>query len=366
MQSLIGCCGSTEEREGELTKIPYSASGAKAKANESSTWNSFDGCYSKYQRSNEYDGIGFVLSEDAGIVGLDLDGCRNPRTGEISDDADRIVSQMQSYTEISPSESGLRIFIYGSLPKGRRRKGHVEMSDSGRFLTVTGNVHNGLGTIVHDQKAIDAVYRGVFSTGAVNAICDTTVVKPTALVDDEELLEQAASAKNGAKFCKLYYNRAVGDYPSDSEADLALCAQLAYWTNGDREQMDRLFRVSARYRPKWDERHGARTYGQMTITKVCEGRGDVFRQAAADETACEQYFDGNRFVVKRVADDIMSRHHFFTFADTEEIYVHDASEGIYSQGGEQIIRDETQRLLGDRTTNHYVSEVEGYIRRSRS
>jgi len=42
----------------------------------------------------------------------------------------------------------------------------------------------------------------------------------------------------------------------------------------------------------------------------------------------------------------------FTFADTEEIYIYDASEGTYGAGGEHIIRDETQRLLGDRTTNH--------------
>ena len=354
-----------EERDGKLTKIPYSISGIKARVDAPSTWCSYDECYATYLSSDEYDGIGFVLTKDVGLVGIDLDGCRDPQTGEISDEADRIVSQLQSYTEISPSQSGLHIWIYGTLPVGRRRKGPVEMYDSGRFLTVTGNVHNGLGTIVHDQKAIDAVYKSVFGTDAVNAIGDTIVVKPTALVDDEELLEKAASAKNGAKFCKLYYNGAVADYPSESEADLALCAELAFWTHSDHERMDRLFRGSARYRPKWDEKHGSQTYGQMTITKACEGRGDVYCDTTDDESDCEQYFDGNRFVAKRVADDIVSRHHFFTFADTEEIYVYDASEGIYGPGGEQVIRDETQRLLGDRTTNHYVNEVEGYIRRSR-
>ena len=72
-----------------------------------------------------------------------------------------------------------------------------------------------------------------------------------------------------------------------------------------------------------------------------------------------------RLAPKRVADVILSRYHFFTFADTEEVYVYNAGEGIYGPGGEQIIRDETQRLLGDRTTNHYVREVEGFIRRLR-
>lgn len=62
-----------------------------------------------------------------------------------------------------------------------------------------------------------------------------------------------------------------------------------------------------------------------------------------------QYSGGDRFSPKRVADDILSRHHFFTLTDTEQIYSCNADEGIYQPGGEQVIRDEAQKLLGDRT-----------------
>ncbi|MDR1014933.1 MAG: hypothetical protein LBL86_08175 [Coriobacteriales bacterium] len=55
------------------------------------------------------------------------------------------------------------------------------------------------------------------------------------------------------------------NYGSQSEADLALVTRLLYWSGGDMMQADRLFRTSGLMRPKWDERHGAATYGQMTL-----------------------------------------------------------------------------------------------------
>ncbi len=60
------------------------------------------------------------------------------------------------------------------------------------------------------------------------------------------------------------------DYPSQSEADLALCRLLAFYTNCDAGEIDRLFRESGLYRPKWDEPHfaGGKTYGQATIEKA--------------------------------------------------------------------------------------------------
>ena len=54
------------------------------------------------------------------------------------------------------------------------------------------------------------------------------------------------------------------DYPSQSEADLALCNKLAFWCGNNPEQIDRLFCQSKLYRKKWDEKHGAKKYGEMT------------------------------------------------------------------------------------------------------
>lgn len=89
---------------------------------------------------------------------------------------------------------------------------------------------------------------------------------------DEELLERAAAAVNGAKFTRLWAGD-TSDYGGDSSAaDLALANMLAYWSRGDLRQMDRLFRRSALMRPKWDERHFAdgSTYGQGTLAHALD------------------------------------------------------------------------------------------------
>ena len=63
-----------------------------------------------------------------------------------------------------------------------------------------------------------------------------------------------------------------GSYPSHSEADLALCCKLAFWTGKDERRMDSLFRVSGLMRPKWDEKHGPLTYGEEAIRKASTSR----------------------------------------------------------------------------------------------
>lgn len=83
---------------------------------------------------------------------------------------------------------------------------------------------------------------------------------------DDELLAKAFKARNGGKIERLF-NGDVADYPSQSEADLSLCSMLAFWAQ-DEAQLDTFFRRSALYRDKWDERHGAMTYGEQTIEKA--------------------------------------------------------------------------------------------------
>lgn len=94
-------------------------------------------------------GIGLFLGD--GICGIDLDGCREPKTGEVSEWAENIVKAFNSYTEISPSATGLKIFCLGS-PKLERKqkmmggevggkKSAIEAYTEGRYFTVTGNIY---------------------------------------------------------------------------------------------------------------------------------------------------------------------------------------------------------------------------------
>ena len=79
-------------------------------------------------------GIGFVLTPP--WIGIDLDAALED---QILPWAMEIVEKFDSYTEISPSGSGLRIFATGALPFKGRKVGNVEIYQEGRYLTVTGN-----------------------------------------------------------------------------------------------------------------------------------------------------------------------------------------------------------------------------------
>ncbi|WHZ25322.1 MAG: hypothetical protein OJF51_000117 [Nitrospira sp.] len=87
--------------------------------------------------------------------------------------------------------------------------------------------------------------------------------------DDETQLARAFGSKNGTKIKKLWAGDWIGDYPSQSEADSALCCYLAYWYGRNPERMDRMFRQSKLMREKWDERRNESTYGAECIANAC-------------------------------------------------------------------------------------------------
>lgn len=104
-------------------------------------------------------------------------------------------------------------------------------------------------------------------------------------LDDEELLSRARGASNGAKFERLWNGR-IGGYESQSEADMALCCLLAFWTGGDERWMDQLFRQSGLLREKWDDVHYAdgSTYGEKTIERAVETTSEFYEpDAGGDE-----------------------------------------------------------------------------------
>ena len=96
--------------------------------------------------------------------------------------------------------------------------------------------------------------------------------RPGIVLSDRVLLDKARRAKNGEAVQRLWSGD-WADYGSQSEADLALCAHLAFWTGRDPERIDRLFRGSGLMRAKWDEQRGSETYGALTIIRALESPG---------------------------------------------------------------------------------------------
>jgi putative DNA primase/helicase len=123
---------------GKWTKHPYNPrTGRKASTTDLMTWSRFETVFDAYA-SGIYDGVGFVLSSGDPYTGVDLDGCRDPESGELAAWAAEIVRELDSYTELSPSGKGLHVVVRGKVPKALKRP-RIEMYSMERYFTVTGH-----------------------------------------------------------------------------------------------------------------------------------------------------------------------------------------------------------------------------------
>ncbi|MBP2252595.1 primase-polymerase (primpol)-like protein [Halarchaeum solikamskense] len=293
-----------EEGGGKATKVPVNAAtGGYGSATDAITWTDVATAVDAVE-SGEADGIGFVFTDEDPLVGVDLDDCRDPETGAVEEDATDIIERLDSYTEVSPSGTGFHVLVEGELPEGRNRRGSVECYETARFFTVTGDHVSGTPTrIARRQDALQGIHREYVQPDDESALTDDVATAPadsagdaapSSEVDlgDEELVEKAMAASNGEKFERLWNGR-LGGYDSQSEADMAFCCLLAFWTGGDQAQMDRLFRESGLLREKWDEVHYAdgSTYGEKTIERAVQ-RTSEFYEPEGGETAGDVEEDG--------------------------------------------------------------------------
>jgi primase-polymerase (primpol)-like protein len=258
-----------EWRDGRWTKVPYIATQPwrRAAVNDPATWSSFEVVLAAFLAGHG-DGVGIVLGD--GIVGVDLDHVGDWHTEALDSEAVGILRALNSYTEISPSGSGAHVLTFGDLPPGRRRRGCVEMYDSGRFFTVTGRHVAGTPRTIEERTAALAVLHARLFPAPAASPRRTVVRSSVAVEDDATLLARAHGARNGNKFAALWRGDTAG-YPSHSEADLALCSLLAFWTGGDAARIDHLFRASGLMRPKWDAPRGSHTYGEATVRCALRG-----------------------------------------------------------------------------------------------
>jgi hypothetical protein len=209
-------------------KNPYTHGGARA--GDSSTWGTFEVC-SQLIDKGYGQGLGFQFATDGGYVGIDLDHCRDSDTGVIEPWAHEIIDRVNSYTEVSPSGSGIHILARGTLPAGRRRKGNVEMYDRERYFTMTGVRLEDLPSDPMDrQDAINAVHADRLGTEDVAV----KTVEVGALIVDTEANpphdKWAALIDNNLAFKRLW-NGTGKKYPSPSEADMAIgafCGQAGF------------------------------------------------------------------------------------------------------------------------------------------
>ena len=163
-------CWRSEERDGKPTKIPYSPlTSRRASSTDPETWAGYDEAV-EARKNSGYDGVGFVFTPDDPYTGVDLDGCRNPKTGGLEPWAREIVQTLNSYAEVSPSGTGVHVILRGTLPAGRNRNGRFETYDKGRYFTFTGeHIPGSSETIESRQGELNDVLRGVFGPESPNS-----------------------------------------------------------------------------------------------------------------------------------------------------------------------------------------------------
>lgn len=254
-------------------KIPYNPNtGERAKPNDNSTWSSFDNA--KALADKFHGGLGFMFSDGCGYCGIDLDNVILS-DGTLKPFAQDIVDALDSYTEISPSGNGLHILCTLKRPlstfgsKRNNRALGAEIYDSAHYLTVTGNVYGDEKPIRDCTNILSEIYQKYWHSELNDnkVQVNSNASLPPDNLSDSELLERMFNSQHGLEIKRLYEGDITG-YQSQSEAELALCNHLAFWTGHNASRIDSLFRRSGLMRPKWDEKHGNQTYGQMTIDKA--------------------------------------------------------------------------------------------------
>lgn len=264
----------------KYTKIPHNAlNGGAGKSNDPSTWVDFKTALEAL-KTYQMDGLAFFFAN--GYVGLDIDHIGDEldkfRSGDYQENTvSQAITMTKSYMEVSISGSGIHAIFKGKIPGTRRRKGNVEMYDSGRFFALTGN------TIGQYQKEVNVVttdvmklmYHKYFGEDNVVTINNHNPIKPNDL-DVDEVIKRAEMSRTGDRF-KVFMNGGwEGFYPSQSEADLAFANDLAFWTGRDFNKMDQIFRSSNLFRPKYDEKHGKTTYGVALLNKAINEAHETF------------------------------------------------------------------------------------------
>lgn len=124
-------------------------------------------------------GLGVLLWPGCGIGGIDIDHCRDPHTGELSNLAREILTAADTYFEISPGLSGVRGFFRGGFGgfTGNDHEHGIEFYESGRFLTVTGDHldHTPFAIEAHDLSALGRRFfpaKGKIPPPATGAVAD--------------------------------------------------------------------------------------------------------------------------------------------------------------------------------------------------
>jgi len=292
------------KENGERTKVPIAAGGGPSGTTEkwNRTWVTYDEVVKAEEKNPAAAGIGFKIPEGYYFIDIDHRALTDPLV-------QTILLRHDSYAEYSVSGTGIHQYgkcDFTQIPTYIDKNGKLKLD--GQFYTK--NPNNEMELYIGGITNRFAAYTGNVienkplreCTAAILTTLDKDMrrarkVKYSVKRDGEkvtfDLICNLRKQKNGEKFCKLFDKGDFSDYGSQSEADAALCALLAFRAGPDPEMIDAVFRQSALYRDKWDRED----YRDATIALGIEACHGVFHKSKMDHP----YFilfddDGKPFV----------------------------------------------------------------------
>lgn len=288
-----------EIRNDRPTKVPYKSPGVFGSSTDSSTWSTYYQLKDKYFKDGQFTtekGVGIVFEDTANIIGVDFDHCIE--NGVLHPDVKKFVKNANTYTEISPSGTGLHLLFQKTNKIELLANKHhfdtyaIEIYATGRYFTFTENEHElsaPLRTITPDDfTALLSSIGYPWKKEPVKEVITQTVFTN---LDDDKLLEKMFSSKNGNKIKRLWEGD-ISDHNQDhSSADHALCMHLAFWTGKNHEQVERLWLSSPLgQRKKTQERQD---YRQRTLENAISNTNEVY-------TPPKQYIKSDGEVIEEI------------------------------------------------------------------
>lgn len=291
------------------TKIPINPyDGSAGKSNDPNTWSDFDTAMRALNDVERADGLAFYFAN--GYVGLDIDhidsNLEDWRAGD--NDPNNLVNKFQdltdnTYMEVSQSGTGIHAIFKGKIPGKRRRKGNYEMYQTGRFFALTGNniIPDPIIKSMSDDE-MKTLYEFLFGKdNIVQLHSESDNITPVDLSVAEIIKRAENSAKTGTRFTMFMKGGWEQFYSSHSEADMAFANDLAFWTGRDFHKMDTIFRNSSLMREKFDEKHGAVTYGTSLLNKAINETQNIYNPESDSQDSESSYtFSFNEDKTKKI------------------------------------------------------------------
>jgi hypothetical protein len=135
--------------ETKVPKVALRAGSKQASSTNPETWRPLQDAVEAYD-TGRYHGVARAVT--APYIGVDVDDCIDPATGEIDARGAEIVEALEGYTEVSPSGTGVKIWIKGEIPRTYKKDG-LEVYDGGRYFTLTGEAFGAAPESVPERTA---------------------------------------------------------------------------------------------------------------------------------------------------------------------------------------------------------------------